>query len=206
MQEMQDGQRTKEGRMSKIRGGILTLAAQACVAGSAPGRAMGRLAGSFMLLLSAVGLLGAANVHAATCTSIATGNWSSAATWSCVGLPAATVPGAADAVVIAAANPPHTVTVNVNSTALSVTFTGGTRNGTLNLGPAIALNVTNAVTINPSTNSTAGSNTKSLNVGSGTLTAASISITSGTAAARVSQVTVSTGASGDQSSGADSAC
>src|SRR5574340_839171 len=194
MQEMQDGQRTKEGRMSKIRGGILTLAVRACAAGSMPGRAMSRLTGSFVLLLSSVGLLGAVNANAATCTSIATGNWSSAATWSCVGLPTATVPGAADAVVIAAANPPHTVTVNVNSTALSVTFTGGTRNGTLNLGPAIALNVTNAVTINPSTNSTAGSNTKSLNVGSGTLTAASISITSGTAAARVSQVTVSTGA------------
>ena len=154
---------------------------------------MSRLAKSFMLLLSSVGLLGTVNVNAATCTSIATGNWSLASTWSCVGLPTATVPGAADAVIIAAANPPHTVTVNVNSAALSVTFTGGTRNGTLNLGPAITLNVTNAVTINPSTNSTAGRNTKSLNVGSGTLIAASISITSGTAAARVSQVTVSTG-------------
>lgn len=150
--------------------------------------AMSRFATSLLL----IGLLGALNAHAATCTSRATGNWSAAATWSCVGLPAATVPGAADAVVIANLGAEHVVTVDVNTAAASVSFTGGARGSTLQLAPAITLDVAGAITLNPST-STNAARQKILAVGSGTLSATSILITGGTSAARTAQLTVSSG-------------
>lgn len=170
-----------------------TVDAKSSAQAGAPGRAISRLAKLFVLFLSFAGLLlGATNVNAATCTSLGTGNWSVPGTWSCVGLPAATVPGAADAVVIANLGANHVVTVTANAAAASVTFTGGARGSQLVLGAGIALNVTGAVTINPST-STNATRQKILAVGSGTLTAASITITGGTSAARTAQLTVSTG-------------
>lgn len=54
---------------------------------------------------------------AATCTSIATGNWGTASTWSCGAIPAST-----DTVILAS---PYTVTLNASYTAASLTINSG---------------------------------------------------------------------------------
>jgi MSHA biogenesis protein MshQ len=77
-----------------------------------------------LLLLGSLGLAGADEAMAATCTSVANSNWSSAATWSCGHVPLAT-----DAVVIAS---PNTVVMddgtcngNYNPTVASLTVNAG---------------------------------------------------------------------------------
>lgn len=126
------------------------------------------------------------DAYAAACTSAATGNWSAAATWAAP-CNIAGGPTAADTVTIA--NIAHTVTVDVNSAAASVTFTGGNKTATLQLN-AITLSVAGAVTLNASIG---GAASKTLNVGSGTLNAASIAIAGGAVAGNPALVTVSTG-------------
>ena len=61
----------------------------------------------------------AQNTWAATCTSKASGNWNSAATWNCT---AGTIPAGGDTVVIAS---PHTVTLNNNYSAANLTINSG---------------------------------------------------------------------------------
>ena len=56
---------------------------------------------------------------AATCTSMATGNWNTAGTWSCT---AGNSPAAGDTVIIAS---PHTVTLNNNASATNLTINAG---------------------------------------------------------------------------------
>lgn len=129
------------------------------------------------------------NAYAASCTSVATGNWNAQTTWGtagvgCVGA-AGGIPGAADTVTIANLN--HTVTVNVASAAASVTFATGNNSATLLL--ASTLNVAGAVTLN----APSGGGSKTLNVGSGTLNAAGITIAGGAASGNPGVVTVSTG-------------
>ena len=116
-----------------------------------------------------------------TYTSKASGNWSSPSTW--IG---ECVPAASDAVTIASG---HTVTVDVNSSAASLTFAAASADSNLNLANGVTLTVAGAIALNtPAANQT----TESLNVGSGTLNAASITI-SGAGGQKTSQLTVSSG-------------
>jgi MSHA biogenesis protein MshQ len=98
-------------------------------------------------------LLGAPAAFAQTCTSVTSGNWNAAGTWTCAGVPGG-VPNAATAVTIANANPPHTVTVTANAAAASVTLAGGDRAATLTLNTNVTLTVGGDVTINAPTNNT----------------------------------------------------
>lgn len=100
------------------------------------------------LLLFSVCAGGAA--RAATCTSIANGNWNAKTTWGtaangCVGATGG-IPGAADTVNIANLN--HTVTVSDNRSASSVTFTAGNAFPSLTISSGVTLSVTNTVTVN----------------------------------------------------------
>jgi MSHA biogenesis protein MshQ len=70
-----------------------------------------------MRLMGVALLMFASEAGAAICTSVANGNWSSAATWSCGRVPLTT-----DAVVIAS---PNTVVMNVNPTVTSLTVNAG---------------------------------------------------------------------------------
>lgn len=126
------------------------------------------------------------NAYAAACSSIATGNWSAATTWAAP-CNIAGGPTAADTVTIA--NLAHTVTVDVNSASASLTFATGNKTAALLLNPAVTMRVTGAVTLNAPT----GAATKSINVGAGTLNAASILIAGGAVAGNAASVTVSTG-------------
>ncbi len=113
----------------------------------APGRAMSRIAKSFALLLSFAGLLlGAADANALACTSVATGNWGVAGTWTSAGN-CNRVPTVADSVTIATG---HTVTVNVaTANVQSITVnTGAILTQTLALSTAGALNVAGTLTSN----------------------------------------------------------
>src|SRR5687767_13237860 len=105
------------------------------------------------LLLLAVLLLAVPGAYAQTCSSIASGNWNAAGTWSCTGVPGG-IPVAGTAVTIVNANPPHTVTVTANAAAASVTLATGTRQGTLALNAGVVLTVSGAVTMNAPTNNT----------------------------------------------------
>lgn len=127
-------------------------------------------------------------VSAVTCTSVAAGgNWSAPATWAgCTGgsgTPANT-PGAADIVVIA--NAASTVTVDVPAAAASLSFTAGNLASTLVI--TSSLNVTGAVVMNAPTANVI----KQINVGAGTLSAASITVNGGSGS-RANLVTVSSG-------------
>lgn len=140
------------------------------------------------IALLTVALLWTPQVSAVTCTSVAAGgNWSAPATWTgCTGgggTPANT-PGAADIVVIA--NAASTVMVDVPAAAASLSFTAGNLASTLAI--TSSLNVTGAVVINAPTVNVI----KQINVGAGTLNAASITINGGNGS-RVGLVTVSSG-------------
>jgi MSHA biogenesis protein MshQ len=92
--------------------------------------------------LAALALSAAA--EAATCTSRASGNWNSTATWTCTGTPVVTRPGATDTAVIAS---PNTVTLNNSISVGSLTVNAG---GTLADGGrtlTITGNLTNNGTI-----------------------------------------------------------
>lgn len=76
----------------------------------------------FALSLLALGWSSGA-LAVATCTSVQSGNWNSAGTWSCVGTPTVTTPGGTNFVVIAAG---HTVSLNGNNrSAATLTINAG---------------------------------------------------------------------------------
>ena len=115
-------------------------------------------------------------------TSKASGNWSAPSTW--IG---ECVPTASDAVTIASG---HTVTVNVNSAAASLTFAAASVNSNVNLAPGVTLTIGGSVVANtPAANQT----TEALNVGSGTLTVAGNVTLNGLGGQKESDLTVSTG-------------
>lgn len=121
---------------------------------------------------------------AAACTSAATGNWSAAGTWNAP-CNVAGGPTAADTVTIGAT---HTVTLTANAAASTLTIAAATANKSLTLG-GNTLAVTGAVTL-----AAPGANniTSTIDVGTGTLTAASIAINGGNNG-RIGIVTVSSG-------------
>jgi len=157
-------------------------------------RTMSRLAKSFALFLSMIWLgTWGHDAMAAACVTAASGNWNAAATWTAgsactiAGGNATDGPGADDTVTIGGA---HTVTVTANAAATSIAITApsGATNG-VNINPGFALNVSGAITMAaPGTNG----RTSTFAVGSGTLTAGSITINSGNGS-KISQMTVSTG-------------
>lgn len=87
-----------------------------------------------LLLVFATSLLGATSANALVCTSVATGNWGAAATWTSAGN-CNRIPTAADDVVIAAG---HTITMNSNpGSARSLAISGianWAQGRTLNIG------------------------------------------------------------------------
>ena len=83
-------------------------------------------------------LLGAGAASAATCTSRASGNWSSSGTWTCT---AGTTPAAGDTVILAS---PYTVTLDNNYTAAALTINSG---ATLSDSNANTLTVTGNLAI-----------------------------------------------------------
>jgi uncharacterized repeat protein (TIGR01451 family) len=95
---------------------------------------------------------------AATCTSIATGNWNTASTWSCTG--AVTRPGAADSVIIVS---PHTVTLDGNRSATNLQIDAG---ATLNDGAGRDLTLSGNALINGTYDAT-GNNGNLTMTGSG---------------------------------------
>lgn len=137
--------------------------------------AVGALLG---LLITIQGAWGAA------CTSAATGNWSAAATWAAP-CNVAGGPVAADTVTIGAT---HTVTLTAAAAATSVTIAAATAANGIVLG-ANTLTVSDAVSM---TAVSSNGVTSTLNVGTGTLAATSITINGGTGS-RVALMTVSTG-------------
>ena len=126
---------------------------------------------------------------AAACTTVASGNWNAQTTWGaagtgCAGAPGG-IPGAADSVSVTAT---RTVTLTANAAAASISVAAATAANGITLN-GFALNVAGALTMNAvSTNNI----TSTVNVGSGALTAASISIAGG-AGNRVALMTVSSG-------------
>jgi len=137
---------------------------------------------STLVILTLVGLFFGSTppaAYAATCTSIAIGNWSDTATWDC-----GVVPGANDDVVIATG---HSVFVFANATAANVTINGTmgilmpvtldvsgnwTNNGTFMAGPnTVNFNGTGAQTIGGT--STTIFNTMNISNGGRTVTFAS---------------------------------
>ncbi len=99
--------------------------------------------------------IGAGQAVAATCTSVASGNWSLAGTWSCVGAPAATRPGqnATDTAIVAAT---HTVTGNFATTIAALTVNAG---GVLNM-QGVNLTVNGAIGVSGTMAHTAAGGTK----------------------------------------------
>lgn len=98
--------------------------------------------------------------QAASCTSKATGSWSSAATWTCTGTPVVTIPGAADTVIIASPNvvtlagsvPVTNVTVNTGGTladaGFTLSITGNlTNNGTISSNGSGKMDVSGAASV-----------------------------------------------------------
>lgn len=68
------------------------------------------------------GLMFSVSAQAATCTSKATGGWSSASTWICTGTPIVTIPGATDTAIIAS---PNTVTLTGSIPVTNLTVNTG---------------------------------------------------------------------------------
>jgi MSHA biogenesis protein MshQ len=141
---------------------------------------------------SLLGLL-AMSAWGATCTSIASGSWNVATTWSGCAAGNGSVtgtPGSADTVIIAGQ---HTVTVDAASAALSLTLQdpdGSATDYGVTITGSNSLTVSNAITL-PTV--TSNNHTSQVSVGAGTLSAGSISIPGGTGNNRISQITVSTG-------------
>ncbi|PKK81977.1 MAG: hypothetical protein CVT49_16060 [candidate division Zixibacteria bacterium HGW-Zixibacteria-1] len=141
-------------------------------------------AGSFLLaaMLAMSVLLAATATHAATITTIQSGNWDVSTTWD-GGVP----PGPGDDVTIASG---HVVTVAADAAAVATMVIAGNTSGIngININPGSLLNVSGAITMTAPT-----SGTSTLNVGAGTLNAASIAIPGSPTAGRYCVVTVSTG-------------
>ncbi|MDD5050805.1 MAG: Ig-like domain-containing protein [Candidatus Pacebacteria bacterium] len=117
---------------------------------------------------------------AAARTASVTGNWSNTATWG-----GSSVPGASDTVTI---NSGVIVTVDVTSSATSITFPTASAATKLVINSGVTLTVSGAVTIPEG--SGAGNNT--LAVGSGTLVAGSVAFTNA-ANAKKHSMSISTG-------------
>src|SRR5450830_1654033 len=73
----------------------------------------------FLKVIFLLFMLLAGQAMAATCTSIASGNWGTASTWTCT---SGSVPASGDTVVIAS---PNTVTLNNNYSATNLTVNAG---------------------------------------------------------------------------------
>ena len=115
-------------------------------------------------------------------TASVTGNWSSTATWG-----GQSVPTSADAVII---NSGIAVTVDCNATCASITINAPTTNNGISISGTNTLTVSGAITMNsPST----GTITSTIAVGTGTLSAASITIPGSSTSGRFCTVSVSTG-------------
>lgn len=121
----------------------------------------------------------------ATRYSVASGNWNSTSTWSATsgGAAGASVPVAGDTVIIEKG---FDVTVTADAACATITFTTNTAT-TLSINSGITLTVSGAITIPRS-----GSGVNLIEVGSGTLNAASIAFTSSGTTVR-HQITISTG-------------
>jgi hypothetical protein len=115
-------------------------------------------------------------------TASLSGNWSNTATWG-----GYAVPTSADAVII---NDDINVTVNVAAVCASLTIKDGTRTHEVTISGSNSLTVSGAVTIDKPT---ANNRTKTIAVGSGTLSCTSIVMASPYNETRICQVTVSTG-------------
>ncbi len=132
-------------------------------------------------------ILFSASFASAARYSVATGNWNSTATWSAQsgGTPGASVPAMGDAVTIEGG---FTVTVTSNAACTSISYSTANSTSTLTVNSGITLAVSAAITI-PRTGA-AGINT--LDVGAGTVSAASIAFTNSLTNVR-HQITISTG-------------
>ncbi len=129
----------------------------------------------------AIVLLVTATVVNAQTTAIATGNWNNAATWS------AGIPDAADAVTI---NNGVTVTVNTAAECASITVNSGGTNSGITISGTNSLAVSAAITVNAPTSN---NRNRTINVGSGVLTCASISFANTTSGTRDINMTIGTG-------------
>ena len=131
-------------------------------------------------------ILFSASFASAARYSVATGNWNSTATWSAQsgGTPGASVPAMGDAVTIEGG---FTVTVTSNAACTSISYSTANSTSTLTVNSGITLAVSAAITI---PRSGAGLNT--LDVGAGTVSAASIAFTNSFTNVR-HQITISTG-------------
>ncbi|HNU14542.1 MAG TPA: hypothetical protein PKI55_08755, partial [Chitinophagaceae bacterium] len=115
-------------------------------------------------------------------TAVASGNWNTPATWSPVGVPSAT-----DDVII---NNGVNVTVNTAATCASLTINAGGTATTVSISGTNSLAVTGAITINSGTGS---GDDRTLAVGAGTLTCASITMEVTGNDNRTNFLTISTG-------------
>ncbi|HWP81423.1 MAG TPA: hypothetical protein VNN76_02095 [Bacteroidota bacterium] len=126
-------------------------------------------------------LVNSATLLAQTSTFSGTGNWSDPARWS-AGVPTS----ATDASIANGAN----CTVDVNGVAASLTIVGGNANTTVTISGTNSLTIGGAVTINAPT---ANNINKTIAVGAGSLSAASVSMATTTANTRDCIISISTG-------------
>jgi hypothetical protein len=135
----------------------------------------------FALLLCLAIAVSAMPANAAAISTTATGgNWNAGGTWT-----GGLIPGTADTVTVANG---ATLTCNVSSSCASVAMTGGALATTIVIS-GTTLAVTGAVTINAPTAAVKNQ----IQVGTGTLTAGSLTITGGTTSTYTSEVNASNG-------------
>jgi len=124
-------------------------------------QATAKFINAIMIVMLVLVALPVTPAYALTCTSVATGFWSAAGTWSgCSG----GIPGSGDAVIIAIST---TVTLDGNYTIASLTFTGGATAAVLTHSSNYALTVNGTVIINQITNT--GTTAWNINEGSATV-------------------------------------
>ncbi len=139
---------------------------------------------ALMILFSTMGM----EVSAATYYSRATGNWIGGTVWSTTPTGTASVATilSTDDVVIQAGN---TITVNGAATCASLTFNTLASTSGVTISGTNSLTVSGAVTMNAKT----GATTTTLAVGTGTLSAGSITISGANTATWINTITISTG-------------
>lgn len=131
-------------------------------------------------LLLALFIMAAVVVNAQT-TAVASGNWNNSATWS------AGIPDASDAVTI---NNGVTVTVNTTAVCASITINSGGTNAGITISGTNSLTVSGAVTVNAPTTD---DRNRTISVGSGSLTCASMSFGNPSNNTRDINLTIGTG-------------